>query len=597
MFKIPADLPEGKYTLTVRNRERLFAELRQTFSIGMAKSAVPKTDLKKVRTKGDSFGEAMDVVFFPEGGVLVAGLANRVYFACHDTQGHPISLSGVLIAKGRSANVDVASEQEIAAVKTPCAGMGSFRFVPQAGEAYYLKINEPKGVKKPIKLPAASVECSVALTTDAGVVDAGKPLEFEIRATKAGLPLVVAAYCRGIQIGQQPLVTKADAVGATSGTISSDSTIGGVVRLVAYDYSISPPKIVAERFVYRQPSRKLSILATGLKKTYSPGEEVQCSLAVTNEQGEPVQAVLGMSVINMARLQEIAGLQEFEDAQASLPIQCLLMNDVPGIRHVESIDASFAEKAVSSGGVSPAVVLDLLLNLHGPQPKIAKKTLCLAQTPLMSDVVRSSTQEDGPPAMSDNIGQIRTNYEKSLTDYQADRTMALNTITTAGFFGGLGLVLLVAMLGLMRIVSGIHLWIPAIGATTCCLIIGAILMDPSQLSPAPVAAAAFASYRETPTELVQGGPDRSSSPTSPAVDRTAPVESWHWKPLLVTNSDGKTTVRFKLPEITANYRILIDAHGDSRIGDGRIGAIAAEIAVAIPITTNSPNNAPSDKKR
>ena len=48
--------------------------------------------------------------------------------------------------------------------------------------------------------------------------------------------------------------------------------------------------------------------------------------------------------------------------------------------------------------------------------------------------------------MFDNLGQIRSNYEKSLLDYQAGRTEALNTLTTASFFGGLGLVVLVAML-------------------------------------------------------------------------------------------------------------------------------------------------------
>ena len=100
--------------------------------------------------------------------------------------------------------------------------------------------------------------------------------------------------------------------------------------------------------------------------------------------------------------------------------------------------------------------------------------------------------------MSDNLAQIRTNYEKSLADYQADRTNALNTLTTASFFGGLGLVLLVAMLGLMRIVSGLHLWVAAIGATTCCLIIGAILMDPGRLATRQDAAVAFSSYPTSP---------------------------------------------------------------------------------------------------
>ena len=69
-----------------------------------------------------------------------------------------------------------------------------------------------------------------------------------------------------------------------------------------------------------------------------------------------------------------------------------------------------------------------------------------------------------PPLMFDNLNQIRSRYGESLAEYRAGQTKMLNTVTIASFFGGLGLVLLVAMLGLMRIVSGIHFWIPAVGA-------------------------------------------------------------------------------------------------------------------------------------
>ncbi len=73
----------------------------------------------------------------------------------------------------------------------------------------------------------------IVLTTGAGVFAAEKPLEFNIRSTKAGLPLVVAAYCRGVQVGQQPLATKA---GANPVAITLDPALGGVIRLTVYNY-------------------------------------------------------------------------------------------------------------------------------------------------------------------------------------------------------------------------------------------------------------------------------------------------------------------------------------------------------------------------
>ncbi len=147
----------------------------------------------------------IDVSFYPEGGDLVAGLENRVYFVARSPQGKPAALSGTLLAErpGDRGPID----QPIP-VQTAYEGMGVFRFTPMAGTTYRLKITQPTGVTNEPKLPAVSTASEVVLTTGAGVFAAGKPLEFDIRSTKAGLPLVVAAYCRGVQVGQQPIVTK-----------------------------------------------------------------------------------------------------------------------------------------------------------------------------------------------------------------------------------------------------------------------------------------------------------------------------------------------------------------------------------------------------
>ena len=68
-------------------------------------------------------------------------------------------------------------------------------------------------------------------------------MEFNIRAAKAGLPLVVAAYCRGVQVGQQPLVTKTSGGGGNPVAIPLDDAVGGVIRLTVYDYSASPAEV------------------------------------------------------------------------------------------------------------------------------------------------------------------------------------------------------------------------------------------------------------------------------------------------------------------------------------------------------------------
>ena len=73
-------------------------------------------------------------------------------------------------------------------------------------------------------------------------------------------------------------------------SIPLDSAVGGVIRLTVYDYSVSPPKPVAERLVYRRPAQKLNVNTTSRDKRYAPGEKVGVSLLVTDEKGSPAPA-------------------------------------------------------------------------------------------------------------------------------------------------------------------------------------------------------------------------------------------------------------------------------------------------------------------
>jgi hypothetical protein len=175
--------------------------------------------------------------------------------------------------------------------------------------------------------------------------------------------------------------------------------------------------------------------------------------------------------------------------------------------------------------------------------------------------------------MFDNLAQIRLDYEKGLTEYQAERVAALDTLTTIGFFGGLGLVLLVAMLGLMRIVSGMHLWIAAIGATTCCLIIGAILTDPGRLAMERDAMVSFSSFCELQKS--------SEAPRSAAAanDWVLPdvedvPQTVYWNPRLSTGADGKAEVQFVLPGAPAKLEVDVEGFGEGRLGDGRAEVVS-----------------------
>ncbi len=55
------------------------------------------------------------------------------------------------------------------------------------------------------------------------------------------------------------------------------------------------------------------------------------------------------------------------------------------------------------------------------------------------------------------------------------------------------------------------------------------------------------------------------------------AETIYWNPFAIAAPDGRVQVHFDLPDRAAVYRLLIDAHGDGRLGSGQ-----AELVVGPP---------------
>ena len=441
----------------------------------------------------------VDVDFYPEGGDLAAGLENRVYFVGRDPIGEPVHLQGVVLDQNGHA---------VAAVETMHEGMGAFSFVPEAGHRYRLKIIKPTGVAEEPPLPRLVARRNVVLTTGIGVFASDQPLECHIRAAEQDVPLVVSATCRGVPIGQQALITRHEIrpEGGQLEVLSRDNPvvipladdIGGVIRLTVHDYSVSPPEPVAERLMYRRMPRRLDVRAQQDGRQYTPGQRVNMSVQVTDERGDPVSAVLGVAVVDKT----VLGLSP--EHAPRMPTHFLLTTEIEKPEDLEEADFYLSDDPEAP------VALDLLLGTQGWR-RFVEETLEEGGRDKDADHEQFAQLialggAGGPPSVFDNLKQIQSKYTENLSDYRQTRTRTLRTVTTTSFFAGLGLMLLVAMLGLLRVVTGVHLWVPAVGVTTCCLLIGALLMDPGLLRANGDRVVAFLPFHvEPPTDAPRDG--------------------------------------------------------------------------------------------
>ena len=460
---LPERAVSGQYKLVARALDEAFPTASLAFDVEGG-AAAEKPDA------GASEGEAVVVRFYPEGGELAADLENRVYFTARDKAGRPMDLQGRIVD---------ASGMAVALVETQRDGRGVFRLRPARNRQYRLEIVEPKGITQQPKLPAVATEQRVVLSAGTGVFAASRPLEFNVRAAKDGIPLVAVAACRGVVVAQQPLVTDVSGGGANPVSLTVPDEVSGVVRLTLFDYSSSPPEPIAERLVYRRPARRLDLRANNLKKSYLPGEKVELALAVVDEQQRKAAATLGA-----------LATETREALSPSLPADLLLLGDIDDPQNLEDADFLLAQDAPAEAA------LDLVLGTHGWRRFVASAVAGNddARKPTAASLLAADA-----PLVVDNLPQLRRDYESRLADYRAQRSRWLSNLATLCAFGGLALVLSVAMLGLLRVIAGAHVWTAAIGATACALAVAAALVERNGLLRGNEMAVAFAPY-QAPSE-------------------------------------------------------------------------------------------------
>jgi hypothetical protein len=295
--------------------------------------------------------KAVAVEFFPEGGDLIAGLPNRVYFQARTPAGKPAQLAGVLLEDDKPLPVAVATVHDD---KEPGVnqGLGVFTFTPKAGRSYSLRIDSPAGIsqRKPL---SKALEDGVVLSIPQGVLEPAEPIRASVRSAKAR-NFLVGAYCRG-----RLLDTVRLGKGQTDAVFRLPASAGGVCRVTVFEEVPAGKnqvqlKPVAERLLYRKPAQRVDVSITADQRRYVPGQRVNLTLLATDEKEKPKPAVLLVAVVDRS----VLTLAD-EKTYRTQPTQLLLASEVRKAEDLEYADFLL--------GTHPkaAPVLDMLLGTQG----------------------------------------------------------------------------------------------------------------------------------------------------------------------------------------------------------------------------------------
>jgi anti-sigma factor RsiW len=281
------------------------------------------------------------VEFFPEGGELLAGVPNRVYFRVRTPAGQPVDFAGRVV-DGQG--------QEVAVLATvPGPGLGEFTFTPRAGATYTARSDDPAlTIEKPALPPVRTV--GVALSVPAGAVGAREPVRALLRNPGAERPVVVGVFCRGRLVAHQHASLP---TGSSDVVLTPPEEVAGVLRVTVFDPEAQPPRPVAERLVYRQPAKGLRLTVKADKEAYRPGEHVRLEIQSRTEGGAAEPAWLLAAVVN-----EDALLLD-DRRERNLPAHFYVLNEVRRPEDLERADLFAPETPAARKAV------DLFLGTQG----------------------------------------------------------------------------------------------------------------------------------------------------------------------------------------------------------------------------------------
>ena len=216
--------------------------------------------------------------FFPEGGDMIDDVAGKLAFRALNEFDKPVDISGFVFDD---------NDKVITTFTSLHAGIGAFNFTPKKGATYHAKITKPEGVSEIYTLPDAignGYQLSVKSNNTA-------TLSLGIYSFKADSVSILAQTRGKVYYSSSFAAVK----GLNNITINTDKMPVGVSQITLFDGKGIPR---AERLVFVNEAKQLSVKITPDKPQYKPREKVTLNIRTLDENGLPVSSDLALSVVD-----------------------------------------------------------------------------------------------------------------------------------------------------------------------------------------------------------------------------------------------------------------------------------------------------------
>lgn len=267
-------LSAGRYTLAAYSSRSYFKEQKEFYAF--RKIQVVKNIQSRPPSRPVPQDSVVHFTLFPEGGHWVSGIESRMAFKTVNRQGYPVQVSGVLYENSKP----------VLNFESTHVGMGSFLYTPDVTKSYHIELQGPNREKE-YALPKIGAKGKAMQYLGA----TPKDVFFKITQSE-GLPtekIYLRVQVRGVVYG----LAMATLDEELQIKIPLEDLPQGIAEVTLFDAGLSP---IAERLVYVNQDRKLYIKTSLSKSEYHTREKGQLKIQVTDKNGAPVVAHLGMSI-------------------------------------------------------------------------------------------------------------------------------------------------------------------------------------------------------------------------------------------------------------------------------------------------------------
>lgn len=241
-------------------------------------------------------------------------------------------------------------------VRTAENGLGRFQFAPGSGLVFQVRVEDAEGRKASRDVVRSLNASGALLTTDKAFYRPGEAVVAELQSSTTLGTIDVEARSEGRLVARAPLtpITSGGRSQGTTSLVLPKSFVGTLDLRVA---SLN----VSRRVVVAEPAA-LSVSMSTDKPTYRPGEPATLRFTVTDAQGKPKVAALGLSVVDESLFALTANTPDL--VRAFFLFERSLFTPRFGLNVGELLSAkSWTEEQQLAGR--------LLLSMSAPDPSVA----------------------------------------------------------------------------------------------------------------------------------------------------------------------------------------------------------------------------------